>query len=41
MLFYRQEQLGNMGERPKYEIKVEAFTEATSDKDFELIFNKA
>jgi hypothetical protein len=41
MIFYKSDAKLNSGERPPYEIKVEAFTESLKSKDLELILNKA
>lgn len=41
MLYYRQEARDNNGERPRYEIRVEAKEGQTDQKEFELILNKA
>ena len=41
LFFYKSEAKLNSGERPPYEIKIEAYTEAFKDKDLELILNKA
>ena len=41
LLFYKCDTKMNSGERPPYDIKIEAFTESLKDKDLELLLNKA
>jgi len=41
LLYYKSEAKENSGRRPPYELKIEVKPENTSDKDFELILNKA